>query len=285
MNVLITGCSSGIGEACARWLDDRGHRVFAGIRRDEDGERLRASASERLQPVILDVTDAAAIERARELVEERLGSAGLNGLVNNAGIAVTGPLEFLPVAEFRNQLEVNVVGQLAVTQAFLPLLRPARGRLVFMGSIAGRMTVPFLAPYSVSKFGLEAIADALRLELQPWGMHVSLVEPGSIATPIWSKGASGAEGLAARLGPEAMAHYGAAMHAMRRAAGQAARRGVPAEVVARVVEHALTARVPKTRYLVGFDARTRALLMQILPDRVRDRLITRVMRLPPAGSM
>ncbi len=279
MNILITGCSTGIGEACARWLDRGGHRVFAGVRRAEDAERLRAGASGRLESVTIDVTDARSITSAREAVE-KLGGEGLDGLVNNAGNAVTGPLEYVPLDEFRRQLDVNVVGQLAATQAFLPLLRRSGGRVVFMGSIAGRMTIPFLGPYSASKFALEAIADALRLELQPWGMHVALIEPGTIATPIWTKGAAGADALQARLGARAIEDYGPAMHAMRRAAGQAARRGVSPDLVARVVEHALTARLPKTRYLVGGDARFRALLAQVIPDRLRDRLITRAMKLP-----
>jgi NAD(P)-dependent dehydrogenase (short-subunit alcohol dehydrogenase family) len=284
MNILITGCSTGIGEACARWLDRGGHRVFAGVRREADAERLRTGASGRLTPITIDVTDAGTIELARETIEQQVGGEGLGGLVNNAGIAVTGPLEYLPIEEFRRQLDVNVVGQLASTQAFLPLLRRAGGRVVFMGSIAGRMTIPFLGPYSASKFALEAIADALRLELQPWGIQVALIEPGSIATPIWTKGAAAANVLQAGLPAHVVEDYGAAMHAMRKAAGDAGRRGISPDAVARAVEHALTARVPKTRYLVGSDARFRALLMQIVPDRLRDRLITRAMKLPRYGS-
>lgn len=284
MNILITGCSTGIGEACARWLDRAGHRVFAGVRRPADAERLRAGTSGRLEPVIIDVTDAAALERARATIEREVGSAGLHGLVNNAGIAVTGPLEHLGLDEFRRQLEVNVVGQLACTQACIPLLRRAAGRVVFMGSIAGRVTIPFLGPYSVSKFALEAMADALRVELQPWGIHVSLIEPGSIATPIWTKGAVAADMLQAALPPSAVEDYGSAIHAIRKAAGEAARRGISPDVVARAVAHALTARVPKTRYLVGADARFRALMGQLVPDRLRDRLLTKALKLPSSGS-
>jgi NAD(P)-dependent dehydrogenase (short-subunit alcohol dehydrogenase family) len=277
---LITGSSTGIGEACARRLDRAGHRVFAGVRRAEDGERLRAGSSERLEPVMLDVADRLSIDRARKTVETRLGEEGLDGLVNNAGIAVVGPLEHLPVDAFRRQLEVNVVGQLACTQAFLPLLRRAAGRVVFMGSIAGRMTLPFLGPYSASKFALEAIADAWRVELQPWGILVSLVEPGSIATPIWKKSSAAADALEPADRAAMMQQYGEALAAMRKEAAETARRGISPDVVGRAVEHALTAGVPRTRYLIGTDARVRALVAQFVPDRLRDWLITRALHLP-----
>jgi NAD(P)-dependent dehydrogenase (short-subunit alcohol dehydrogenase family) len=284
MNVLITGASTGIGEACALRLDRNGHRVFAGVRRASDGERLRAGASPRLVAVNLDVTDAVAIERARDDVARHLGADGLHGLVNNAGIAVAGPLEHLPIDDLRRQLEINVVGQVAVTQAFLPLLRLTRGRVVFMGSIGGRMALPFLGAYSASKFALEAIADALRIELQPWGIQVALMEPGSIATPIWAKGEAAADAMQSKLPPVAIDAYGAAITAMRKAAQLTALRGVPPDVVAAAVEHALVARAPRTRYLVGRDARMRAILVQLLPDRLRDRLITSGMRLPARAA-
>ena len=290
MNVVITGCSTGIGEACALRLDADGWRVFAGIRRDEDGARLAARASGRLTPVMLDVTDAASIARAAGTVTAELAGDGLAGLVNNAGIAIAAPLEHVPIDDFRRQLDVNVVGQLAVTQAFLPLLRlgataSARaGRVVLIGSIAGRLTVPFLGPYSASKFALEAMADALRVELQPWNMHVALVEPGSIATPIWNKGTEGANRLQSRLGPGVIEQYGAALDAIRKAAAAAANRGIPAEDVAKVVVHALTSPSPKTRYLVGAGARQRAWIAKLVPDRLRDALLTRVLAIPRRGA-
>lgn len=277
---LVTGASTGIGEATVRWLDRKGHQVFAAVRRDEDAARLRGLASARLAPIRIDVTDQASIDSARTAVESALGARGLDGLVNNAGIAVAGPLEHIPIAALRRQFEVNVVGQLAVTQAFLPLLRPTRGRIVLMGSIGGRMSTPFLGPYSASKFALEAIADALRVELRPWGIEVVILEPGSIATPIWRKGEDDAAALSAALGPEADEDYGRAMQAMREAAAATGRRGIPADVVAAVVEEALTAERPRARYLVGRDARIRALMARVLPDRVRDRLVARVLKLP-----
>jgi NAD(P)-dependent dehydrogenase (short-subunit alcohol dehydrogenase family) len=281
---LVTGASTGIGEACAARLDRAGWRVFAGVRRDADAARLKSQLSERSRPVIVDVTDTASIAGAVADIAAMLQDEGLAGLVNNAGIAVAGPLEFLPLEEFRRQFEVNVTGQLAVTQACLPLLRRSRGRVVFMGSIAGRVTLPLLGPYSASKHAVEALGDALRVELQPWGMHVSIVEPGSIATPIWRKGDEAAAQGSSRFPPAAEELYKAASHAMRKAAADAARRGVPPDRVAVVVEHALTSAAPRTRYLVGADAKLRARIGAFVPDRLRDRLFTRVLGLPARNS-
>jgi NAD(P)-dependent dehydrogenase (short-subunit alcohol dehydrogenase family) len=282
---LITGASTGIGEACARRLDAAGWRVFAGVRRDDDAARLRSQLSERSQPVIVDVTDSASIARAVADIASVLHDDGLAGLVNNAGIAVSGPLEFLPLEEFRRQLDVNVSGQLAVTQACLSLLRRSRGRIVFMGSIAGRVALPMLGPYSASKHALEALADALRLELQPWGMHVAILEPGSIATPIWKKGEDAATRASARFPPAAEQLYRGAFQAIRKAAADAARRGIAPDKVAIVVEHALTSPAPRTRYLVGSDAKLRARLSALVPDRLRDRLFTRALGLPARDSV
>ncbi len=281
---LITGASTGIGEACALRLDAAGWRVLAGVRREADAARLRSQLSDRSRPVIVDVTDTVSIAGAAAEVSAIVGEEGLAGLVNNAGIAVTGPLEFLALDEFRRQLDVNVTGQLAVTQAFLRLVRGGHGRIVFMGSIAGLVTLPMMGPYSASKKALEALADALRVELQPWGLHVSIVEPGSIATPIWKKGNEAGERSWARFPPEAAQLYGVAGNAMRRAAGAAARRGLPPDTVAALVEHALTSPTPRTRYLVGFDAKLRARLTALVPDRMRDRLLTRLLGLPARDS-
>lgn len=283
---VITGASTGIGEACARRLDRAGWRVFAGVRRQEDATRLREGASARLQPVMIDVTDAASIAAAVAFVRSVAGEGDVSGLVNNAGIALAAPLEYLPIDEFRRQLDVNVIGQLAVTQAFVPLLRGARdpARIVLMGSIGGRAATPFLGAYSASKFALEGLADALRVELQPWGIDVAIVEPGSIATPIWSKGDETAARLAARFPQQWEQQYGSAIAAMRQAAAAAGRRGIPPDAVAAVVEHALTSRRPRTRYLVGADAWLRARLSSVLPDRLSDRLLTRLLKLPPRRS-
>ncbi len=258
--MLITGASSGIGAACAERLARRGWRVFAGV-------RTAGAAPAGTTEVLLDVTDAEAIARAAEAVGERL-----DGLVNNAGIAVAAPLEHLPLDELRRQLEVNLVGQLAVTQALLPAIRAARGRVVLIGSIAGTSALPFLGPYAISKFALEALADSLRVELAADGIAVSIVRPGTIATPIWSK----PQPIADALGPAALEHYGPRLAALRSFAAARAAKAAPAESVARAVEHALRAQRPRTRYLVGRDARIRALIER-LPDRLRDRVVSRAL--------
>ena len=278
--VVISGASTGIGAACALHLDRLGFTVFAGVRRETDGVVLGAKASPRLQPVLLDVTDAASIDQARQLVTGLVGEVGLAGLVNNAGIAVAGPLEAVPIPDLRRQFEVNVIGQVAVTQAFLPLLRKGRGRVVNMGSIAGRAALPLMGPYSASKFALEALTDALRLEVQQWGIQVSIVEPGAIATPIWEKSGAKADELEASTVGELKDLYAAVVAGVRGRVAEAAARAIPAEAVARAVEHALTADRPKTRYLVGRDATLRAIMVKLLPDRLSDRLMTRILNLP-----
>jgi len=278
--VVITGASTGIGAACAWHLDRLGFTVFAGVRRIEDGEAVKAQASGRLQPILLDVTDAGSIEQARRQITGQVGPRGLAGLVNNAGIAVAGPLEAVPIADLRRQFEVNVIGQVAVTQAFLPLLRTGRGRIVNMGSIAGRAAMPVMGPYSASKFALEALTDALRLEVQQWGIQVSIVEPGAIATPIWTKSGAKAEELETVTSEELKRLYAGVIAGVRARVAEAAARAIPAEAVSDAVVHALTAAVPKTRYLVGKDAKVRALMIKLLPDRWSDRLMTWILKLP-----
>ncbi len=278
--VVITGASTGIGAACAMHLDRLGFTVFAGVRKPEDGVVLQQSSSDRLTPIMLDVTDNASIQKSHVIVSEQVGTTGLSGLVNNAGIAVPAPLEAIPIPDLRRQLEVNVIGQVAVTQAFLPLIRQARGRIVNMGSIAGRSTIPIMGAYSASKFALEAITDALRLEVQQWGIHVSIIEPGAITTPIWAKSAEDAAGREAVIGTELRRLYEPMVAAVRKVVEEAAKRAIPSDVVAKVVVEALTAPVPKTRYLVGTDAKVRAFIGKILPDRIIDRLLTTVLKLP-----
>jgi NAD(P)-dependent dehydrogenase (short-subunit alcohol dehydrogenase family) len=278
--VVITGASTGIGAACALHLDRLGFIVFAGVRKPEDGQALQKTTSDRLVPILVDVTDQPSIQHSLAMVSERCGVSGLYGLVNNAGIAVPAPLEAIPLPDFRRQLEVNVIGQLAVTQAFLPLIRQARGRIINMGSIAGRSTIPMMGAYSASKFALEAMTDALRLEVQQWGIQVSIIEPGAITTPIWAKSADDAAGREAAMGTELRRLYEPTVAAVRKVVEEAAKRAVPAGVVAKAVEQALTVPVPKTRYLVGTDAKIRAFIGQILPDRIMDRLLTAVLKLP-----
>jgi NAD(P)-dependent dehydrogenase (short-subunit alcohol dehydrogenase family) len=257
--VLVTGSSTGIGEACALRFVQLGARVLAGVRTEGD-------APPGTEEVLLDVTDPAAIAAAAANVDR------LDGLVDNAGIAIAAPLEHLPLEELRRQLEVNVVGQLAVTQAFLPALRAARGRIVIIGSIAGKSALPFLGAYAMSKHALEAMADSLRVELATEGMHVALVEPGTIATPIWTKPQRNAD----ELPTEAMERYGARIASFRAVAAKRAGKAGPPELVVRAIEHALTSDRPKTRYLVGRDAKIRATIER-LPDRLRDRLLMKAL--------
>jgi len=260
-------------------LDRDGWRVFASVRREEDAELLRAEGSERLVPVMLDVTDMAQVAAAAELIGERVGEAGLNGLVNNAGIAVLGPLETIPIDDFRRQIEVNLTGQVIVTQAMLPLVRRARGRVVFVSSIGGRMALPFGAPYHAAKFGIEAVADCLRQELRPWKIDVAVIEPGSIDTPIWERGEQIADEVAARAPAAQEELYGQTIERFRTAVRQTAERGIAPDKVAEVVANALTRHRPRTRYVVGADARGQALARRLLPDRAFDWVVARAMRL------
>ncbi len=272
--VVVTGASTGIGEATALHLDALGLRVFAGVRKEADGQRLSAAGSERLTPVTIDVADQSSIERAATQVAEATGER-LSGLVNNAGIAVSGPLEFIPLDELRNQLEVNVVGQVAVTQAFLPMLRAAQGRVVNIGSVGGRVALPLLGPYNASKFALEALTDCLRRELRPWGIEVAVIEPGGIATPIWDKSGAAANDLLAGMPPQVEELYGHLISAIRREAEKTGRTGLPPSAVAEAVEHALTADKPKTRYLIGREAKARVAISRLIPDRAFDALVAR----------
>jgi NAD(P)-dependent dehydrogenase (short-subunit alcohol dehydrogenase family) len=280
--VVITGASTGIGAACALACAKQGMTVFAGVRKLEAGEVLKANAGAGVIPIRLDVTDGASIAAAAEVVGHHVGEQGLFGLVNNAGIAIGSPLELIPLDQLRRQLEVNVIGQIAVTQALLPLLRQARGRIVNMGSIAGRSTIPMMGPYSASKHALEALTDALRLELYPWGIEVSIVEPGAIATPIWDKSLKTSLDIEGEIPVEGKRLYDPAARRIRDAVGRAADRAIPAEAVVRAVLHALTAERPKTRYLIGGDAKVRALMLRWLPDRVQDWILKKVLNLPNA---
>ena len=186
-SVLITGASTGIGRATALRLDAAGWRVFAGVRKEEDAAALSEAGSERLMPLILDITGAGQIAAAAARVEAE-SAAGLDGLVNNAGVAIPGPLETLAIEDFRRQVEVNMTAHVAVTQALLPAVRAATGRIVFISSIGGRVALPLTGAYHAAKFGIEAVGDVFRQELRPWGISVSIVEPGSIDTPIWERG-------------------------------------------------------------------------------------------------
>ena len=274
--VVVTGTSTGIGRATALRLSTLGFHVLAGVRRSDDGERLVADASGAIKPVILDVTDQSSIEATAAEVARATGPSGLRGLVNNAGTAEPGPVELLPLDRLRHQLEVNLLGQVAVTQALLPALRRARGRIVNVSSVGGRVSNPGLGAYSASKFALEAISDSLRTELRPWGIEVALIEPGAIRTEIWRRGEAEADSLMERVPEEGRALYQQLIDGLRRLSAQSQKRAIPPDRVAARIADALTARRPRTRYVVGTDARVRIALNALLPDRAYDALVRRL---------
>jgi len=276
-SVLVTGASTGIGRATALRLDRAGWRVFAGVRREEDAEALRREGGERLTPLLLDVTDAGQIAAAAGRIETETGGR-LDGLVNNAGAAFPSPLETMPIEDFRRQIEVNLTAHVAVTQALLPQIRAARGRVVFISSIGGRVAFPMTGAYHAAKFGIEAVGDVFRQELRSWGIAVSIVEPGSIDTAIWDRGERTADQIGER-SPHREALYGRAIERYREVVRQTAERGIPPEKVAKAIEQALTAGRPRPRYLVGLDAKVQARLKLVIPTRLLDRIVARVMNL------
>jgi NAD(P)-dependent dehydrogenase (short-subunit alcohol dehydrogenase family) len=276
--VVVTGASTGIGRATALHLDSIGFEVFAGVRREADGERLASDAAGNVTPIILDVADADSIDAAARRVAEAVDGAGLRGVVNNAGVAQPAPIEIMPIDALREQLEVNVVGQVAVTQAMLPELRRARGRIVNLSSIGGLVASPTLGAYSASKFAIEALSDSMRIELAPWGIHVSVIEPGSIRTEIWRRGMDAADTTLERVPAGQRALYAGLISGMRKLAERTQSRAITPEKVARRIAHALTAERPRTRYLVGADARIQATLAALLPDRAYDSLVRLMLR-------
>jgi NAD(P)-dependent dehydrogenase (short-subunit alcohol dehydrogenase family) len=273
-SVLVTGASTGIGRATALRLDAAGWRVFAGVRRQEDAAALVRAGSANLSPLFLDVTDSEQIAAAAKLIEAR--GDGLAGLVNNAGVAIPSPLETIPIDDFRHQIEVNLVGQVAVTQAMLPSIRAATGRVVFLSSIGGRIAFPLTGAYHAAKFAIEAVGDVFRQELRPWGISVSIIEPGSIDTPIWGRGERTSDEIGGR-SPRREALYGRAIENYRKVVRQTAERGIPPERVARTIEHALTAGRPRTRYLVGIDAKVQARIKPLIPTPLFDRIVAKMM--------
>jgi NAD(P)-dependent dehydrogenase (short-subunit alcohol dehydrogenase family) len=265
--VLVTGASTGIGEATAKRIAARGVPVIAGARSAGDLERLGAIAG--VQPLQLDVTDEPAIAALRE----RLAGGQLRGLVNNAGIATAGPLEEMPLDELRRQFEVNMVGQIAVTQAALPALREGHGRIVNIGSIGGRVAQPFTGAYCGSKGAIHLMSSSLRRELRPWGIWVTCIEPGTIATEIWGKGDDANRVAQEAMSPEGRARYGKAMDAMGEVIRGQAGKGLQPDAVAKRIEHALFSRRPRAYDVVGRDAQALRFAQALMPVRVWDRFI------------
>ena len=267
-NVLITGAGRGIGRSAAERMAAAGWEVLAGVRSDADGEDVVAAAPDRITAVQLDVTNPDHIAALEKSLPRRL-----DAVVNNAGIAVGGALESLALDDLRHQLEVNVVGQVAVTQAVLPRLRESRGRILFISSISGMLTSPMLGAYSASKFAIEAIGDALRMELRPWHIAVSLVEPGQIDTDIWRGAPEVLEQTVAGMTPAHQALYAKHVEGMRRAIPRAQKMAVSVDGVSAAVERALTARRPKARYLVGKGARPASVMARFAPTPVLDKIL------------
>ena len=271
--IFITGASSGIGRISAITLAKNGFQVLAGVRKQEDAEKLR-DENLNIIPIFIDVTKQDSINEAFNKVSEIIGNNGLYGLVNNAGIAVAGPLEFLPIDRLRHQLEINVIGQIAVTQKMLPLIRKGQGRIINTSSIAGFTAFPFKGAYAASKFAIEGLSDSLRRELKPWRIPVSIIEPGVIKTPIWQKSINLVEDIVAEMPPEAEKYYGVVYrNLLERTLKRVERSGAAPEQVAKAILHALTSKNPKTRYLVGQDAHFLSKILTKLPDKIVDSFI------------
>jgi len=277
--VLVTGTSTGIGAATAAHLAAEGFHVFAGVRREADGEAVQAKAPGKVTPLILDITDGKAISAAAATVAAAVGDRGLAGLVNNAGIAKPAPIEFQPLADFRTQLEINLFGPVAMIQAFLPLIRRAGGRIVNVGSIGGLLVLPLNGAYSASKFGIRAVTDALRLELRQRSIHVSLIEVAPVKTAIFGKTYAELDALEQRLGEAGYRLYEEQAAAVRRATEKAAADAEPPLVIAKAIADALTSDKPKPRYLVGHGGRE-VQVAAALPDRARDRALVKELGLP-----
>jgi NAD(P)-dependent dehydrogenase (short-subunit alcohol dehydrogenase family) len=283
-NVLITGASSGIGEVCAISLARLGFRVFAGVREKSAAEKLARLDVENIVPVFIDITNPAMIDEAFELIAEKTGAQGLYGLINNAGIGFGAPIEYIPFEQLKKVFEINVFGQIAMIQKFLPLIRKARGRIVNISSISGRLPQPYQSTYSAAKMALESFSDSLRVELRPWDIRVCVIEPGSVNTPIWNKSIEETWQLFAQYPLSGQELYKPSIEAFLNAANKFYQNSIPPQAVAKAATHALTARTPHTRYIVGKDAILLYYLIKPLPDMMRDWVLARLMGLPKKGS-
>jgi NAD(P)-dependent dehydrogenase (short-subunit alcohol dehydrogenase family) len=273
--VLITGTSTGIGKATAHHLDRLGFRVFATVRNEADASAIESDSSERLKAILMDVTDGASIDAARVSIAQAVGDEGLLGLVNNAGVGFTAPLEFAPLDRLRWLFDVNLFGVLAVTQAFLPLLRQGQGRIANISSTASLTNAPFHGPYTSTKLGLNGLSNCLRLELRPYNVSVSVIICGSIKTPIWTKAGTIAERVGETIPPRALALYGDAWEKLVAYFTEIGANGQPPEAAARAIAHALTAKRPRQTYFVGPDARLYNVASKLLFGRLRDWVILR----------
>lgn len=270
-SVLVTGASRGIGKAIAEHLAQRGWDVIAAVRSQQDAEAVSKLNPQRISAVILDVTSAADVAALDSSLPENL-----DAVVNNAGIAVGGAIETLRPDDWRKQLEVNVIGQLAVTQAVLPRLRKSRGRVVFISSVNGRFAMPLIGAYAASKFALEATADALRMELSPWKIPVVVIQPAQTDTDMWRTADAMVEELESGLTPEYRNLYARHIAGMKKMIPVSQKIAVPTAKVTAVVEEALTARRPRARYVVGLAPKVQVALIGNMPTKLRDRVLRRV---------
>jgi NAD(P)-dependent dehydrogenase (short-subunit alcohol dehydrogenase family) len=272
--VLITGASSGIGKSTALMLVDKGFTVFTGVRKEEDAEDLQ-SLNPELIPVFIDVTDDLSISEAYRIISEKTQKRGLFGLVNNAGISVAGPLEFLPIEKLKLQFDVNVIGQVKVIQTFLPLIRKASGRIVNISSTSGFTAFPFIGAYSASKFALEAISDSLRRELSSYKIYVSVIQPGIINTNIWERSINMLLETIEQMPEGAREFYGYLYETLiEKVQKKVEKNAIPPEYVAKAVLNAMVSKSPKTRYLVGKDAHFLNIL-KLFSDKFIDKLIVK----------
>jgi NAD(P)-dependent dehydrogenase (short-subunit alcohol dehydrogenase family) len=274
-SVLVTGAARGIGRAIVDHLASSGWDVIAGVRSEQDAAAVTNSHPQRVSAVILDITDAGHIAKLAKSLPDRL-----DAVVNNAGVAVAGPIETVTPDDWREQLEVNVIGQVAVTQAVLPQLRKSRGRIVFISSLNGRISMPLFGPYCASKFALEAAADALRLELRTWGIPVVVIEPAQTDTDMWRTADDEVLKTEEAMAPEHRALYAQHLKGMKKLVPRSQRMAVPTDKVVAVVEEALTARRPRARYVVGLGPKLQVALVTNMPTPLRDRLMSMMVGLP-----
>lgn len=278
--VLVTGTSSGIGKSIALHLDKLGYKVYAGVRKESDGEKLKKLSSPNLRPVIIDVTIVDTIVLTKQLIEKELKNDSSFALVNNAGLVKAGPIEFQPLEEFKQQIDVNLFGVYSVIQQFIPLLRMHKGHIINISSISGKRSLPFLGTYGATKFALEAISDALRLELKPWNIKVSNVLPGDVQTPIWGKASVDVENMIQKRSPHEINRYKPVVDMMKEIISKPF--GIHPDNVAFEVAKLLRSKNPKARVLIGKNTNTFA-FMEKLPTRLRDWIIYK--KLPNFGTV
>lgn len=278
--VVITGASSGIGRSSVSRMVQSGWHVFATVRKTQDGDQLRSDFGASVTPATMDITNRASITAAAEQVTSLLQDSGLDGLVNVAGVGKVGPVEYMTHDELQEMFDINVFGQIAVTQAFLPLLRAAHGRIVNISSIGAHIAIPFGSLINATKSAFGILNDTLRLELHPFGLHVSVVEPGAIKTPAVDKTLGDVEGVIRSLPKDGAALYGNMLRGFIRRAYEREMKGSSPDVVAKAIQHALTANRPRTRYRVGKHATILATLAAVLPDRLLDRIRFHIAGMP-----